>query len=94
MSDPLYKELPYSLDISTTALEECALRMRPSRSYKLYVHPRLWTIALSICRSYAALVENNPFAPYINVTVRQDLKRDEWFIEGDTGEAWGSKGVS
>ena len=90
---PLYQPLPWLCTLSDTSLEECALRMRPSRTYKLFVSNKLWTAAHILCRRIGALVESHPFAPYINVTVLDTLGPTEWFIEGDAGEAWGSEGL-
>lgn len=91
--DKPYQRLKVACNLSFHSLEQCALNMRPSHSYKLYVTPTLYTTAVSICRRMAAIVEDNPFAPYVNIIINKTLGPWEWFIEGDAGDAWGSEGV-
>lgn len=89
----LYNKLPTICDLSIMALEECAIRMRPSRLYKLYVNAAMWPYACMVLRHIGATAQENPFAPYINLLELKTLTTREWFIEGDAGDAWGSEGI-
>jgi len=89
----VYNNLPCRADLHQVSLAECALRMRPSHSYKLYVHPIQVPHAMCLIKTLGAFTIDNPFAPYINLIPMDTLKRDEWFIEGDAGDAWGSDGL-
>lgn len=93
-SKPLYQRLPTDCDLSMTGLEECAIRMKAAASYKLYVNHKLFPYAAMLVKHMGAETRDHPFAPYINIVSLDKLKRDEWFIEGDAFEAWGSPGVS
>lgn len=91
--DNIYKSLPVTCDMSTTALEECAIRMKPHSSYKLYVHSKQFPYACMLVKHMGGESKDHPFAPFINVVVLDTLAHCEWFIEGDAGDAWGSPGV-
>lgn len=91
--DNLYKSLPVTCDMSTTALEECAIRMKPHSEYKLYVHHKNYPYACMLVKHMGAESKDHPFAPFINVVVLNTLQHSEWFIEGDARDAWGSPGV-
>lgn len=93
MDEKRYNRLLVACTLSPTALAECAIRMKPSHVYNLYVNPREIPSAMILCRRLGAFVEENPFAPYINLFADDKLKPDEWFIEGEAGEAWGSEGL-
>lgn len=89
----LYVRLPTTCSLCVVALEECAMRLKPRREYKLYVGRALWTCAIITLRHIGALVRDNPFAPYINLVDYDRLQPHEWFLEGDAGEAFGSEGI-
>lgn len=92
-SEKLYDKLPVDCDLCTTTLEECALRMKPRQSYKLWVNPRQFPYACMLVKHMGAESKDHPFAPFINVVTLDKLRPHEWFIEGDVGEAWGSPSV-
>ena len=92
-SEKMYDCLPVTCDLSTTALEECAIRMKPHANYKLYVHHKQFPYACMLVKHMGAESKDHPFAPFINVVVLDRLSHCEWFIEGDAGDAWGSPGV-
>jgi hypothetical protein len=89
----IYQPLPVCCTLSVVSMEECAIRMRPSRAYKLCVGRALLPYAYMLVKNIGADSQEHPFAPYINVLEHQKLQPLEWFIEGDTGDAWGSKGL-
>jgi hypothetical protein len=91
--DNLYKSLPVTCDLSTTALEECAIRMKAHASYKLFVHQKQFPYACMLVKHMGGESKDHPFAPFINVVILDTLKHCEWFIEGDAFDAWGSPGV-
>jgi hypothetical protein len=85
-----YQPLPTQVDLHIVSLEDCALRMKPARSYELRVGARMWTFAIALARHMGANVPEHPFAPYINVIQDEELEPLEWYIKGADGEAYGS----
>lgn len=79
--------------LSLGGLEECANRMAPARCYTLCVAPALEQLAYILVKQMGALTQRNPFAPFINVELRDNLGRTGWYIQGVPGEAWGSEGL-
>lgn len=88
-----YKPLPTRCSLSMTGLEECAIRMLPSRIYTLYVHKNMLPYATMLVKHMGAMTQDNPFSPCINVRTEDKCGREEWFIESGMDEAWGSEGV-
>jgi hypothetical protein len=91
--DGIYQRLPTMCTLSVTALEECALRLKPCRIYRLFVGARLTPYAGLVLKHIGALTQDNPFAPYINLTESARLEPQEWYLQGDGREAWGSEGL-
>lgn len=93
--DKLYHALLTPCDLSMTTLEECAIRMNPSRTYELRVSNQLHPFAIMLVKRMGAFTQDHPFAPQINVRASNELRPTEWYVVGmDTGESWGSPGVS
>jgi hypothetical protein len=89
----LYSRLPTTCTLSVTSLEECALRMRPSRSYVLYVGERLHPWAARLLKTIGATTQEHPFAPYISLVYDGRLEPQEWCITNGEDESWGSEGL-
>lgn len=90
--DKPYHRLLIACTLSITTLAECAIRMKPSHTYELHVSPREMALGKNILRSMAALVTENPFAPYVNLVTDSTLEPYEWYMRNESGEAWGSEG--
>lgn len=88
-----YYPLPITCALSQTALEECAMRMRPVCVYRLHVGSALFPLAGMLLKSIGAVTQNHPFAPYIDLILSDRLEPVEWFIKGDEYQAWGSEGL-
>lgn len=89
----MYKRLHPTCTLPTVALEECALRLKPRRIYRLNVGACLVPYAAMTLKHIGALTKDNPFAPYIDLFELAILEPQEWFLEGDAGEACGSEGL-
>lgn len=90
----LYRRIhPAACTLSIAALEMCAIEMRPASTYKLYVPKLLAPFARMTAKHIGATSLYHPFASHINVIESDKLEPHEWYIEGESGDAWGSEGL-
>lgn len=74
--------LPVDCALSRTALEDAArlLSRVPYADLRLEVHPVQASEAKQLLRNLGAQVEDNPFAPYINLSFPPGLADGEWWL--------------
>lgn len=89
----VYVRLPTACTLCQVSLEECALLLPPRRAYTLYVGMSIEPYAYRLMKHIGATTKDNPFAPYINVVLDTRLERQEWYLAGGVGEAFGSEGL-
>ena len=86
-----YKRLPTACDLCQTSLREAARELQPSSTYTLHVGAEAYYEGKDIAAN--AMDQDNPFSPYINLKIDTELKRGEWYIEDEHGNASGSEGA-
>lgn len=86
-----YESLPVPVDLCVVALEEAARCLGPAFVYTLTVRTgdTIWVRAM--LRKMGADVQDNPFAPYVNLVTDEALAPHEWHLS-DGKRAVGSKG--
>jgi hypothetical protein len=71
----------------------CALRIGPSFVYTLSVHRSRLLSARNTLRELSATVQDNPFAPYVNLEAHDHVETGWWYLRAN-GKSWGSRGIS
>jgi hypothetical protein len=87
-----YHPLPVRCSLCEVSLEDCAARLAPAFVYTLTVHPTQLVWTRQLLKKMGAAVQDNPFAPYVNVLTDVTLERGEWHLS-DGNAAVGTLGV-
>jgi hypothetical protein len=82
-----------NMALCVTALEEMARHLAPSSIFELHINPAqvIWTRTL--LRKLSCDVEENPFAPYVNLVLEKTLGLLEWYVVDANGKAIGCEGL-
>jgi hypothetical protein len=82
-----------NMALSQTALEAMAHQLAPSSIFELHINPAqtIWTRTL--LRKIGCDVEENPFAPYVNLVLDKSLGLVEWYVVDGNGLALGCEGL-
>jgi hypothetical protein len=82
-----------NMALSQTALEAVALHLAPSFVYELHVNPAQLIWVRTLLRKMSCDVEENPFAPHVNLVLDKTLKLVEWYAVDANGVAVGCEGL-
>ena len=95
MPDPKpYKVFPGpNMALCQTALEAVASRLLPSSIFELHINPAQLIWVRTLLRKIGCDVEENPFAPYVNLIVDKSLGLVEWYVVDANGVAIGCEGL-
>ena len=82
-----------NMALSQTALEEIARYMAPSSIFELHINPAQLIWVRTLLRKLGCDVEENPFAPYVNLITDRALGLVEWYVVDGNGLAIGCEGL-
>jgi hypothetical protein len=83
--------LSIGCDLNQTTMGEAARKCGPSFTYDLHVHERDVFWVRQMLKKLGAATEDNPFAPYANLQIDNELLTYEWYISAN-GLSFGSRG--
>lgn len=89
-----YKVFPGpNMALSQTALEAVSAHLQPSSIFELHIHPSQLVGTRRLLRKLGCDVEENPFAPYVNLVLDKELGMVEWYAVDANGDAVGCEGL-
>lgn len=95
MSDPKpYTPYPGpNMALSMVALEEIAHHLAPSNIFELHINRAQLIWVRTLLRKLGCDVEENPFAPFVNLILDDSLELVEWYVVDGNGKALGCAGL-
>jgi hypothetical protein len=86
-----YAPLPVRMDLSDVAMQEAAHRLGPAFVYELHIRDSMVVWTRGFLKKMNADTQGNPFAPYVNIVMDNDLIPHEWYVTAN-GKSVGSAG--
>ncbi len=94
MPDPKYAPYPGpNMALTPLSLAAVANQLACSYVFHLHINPMQVIFARGMLHRMSADVQENPFAPYVNLVLTNSLGNTEWFLEDINGDAMGCEGL-
>ena len=87
-----YVSTTMAMDLNIASLEEAARLIGPAATFELHVCENNIIWVRQMLKKLACDVMENPFAPYVNLILDNQLGQFEWFLSAN-GRSIGSPGL-